>query len=75
MDSQSELESQPETSPELQQPPATPSQRGRLEELVPAAATSAEKRELLAGSDVVFSGRCDPAEVRCLLATLEEADP
>ena len=74
MDSQSELESQPETSPELQQPPATPSQRGRLEELVPAAATSAEKRELLAGSDVVFSGRCDPAEVRCLLATLEEAD-
>ena len=74
MDSQSELESQPETSPELQQPPAAPSQRRRLEELVPAAATSVEKRDLLAGSDVVFSGRCDPAEVRCLLATLEEAD-
>ena len=56
----------PDSSPEREQQPTTVSQRARLEELIPAGATSTEKRELLAGSEAVFSGRCDPAAVRCL---------
>ena len=71
---QSESSSQPDSIPVLDHLPAAPSQGDRLEELIPAGATSTEKRELFAGSEAVFSGRCDPAAVRCLLATMEESD-
>ena len=73
-DTQPELSPQPNSSRQLEQPPVAPSQRLSLDELVPAGASSAEKRELLANNSAVFSGRCSPAEVRCLLATLEETD-
>ena len=49
-------------------------QRDRLEELIPAGSTFTQKRELFADYEAVFSGRCDPAAVCCLLATLEESD-
>ena len=57
-----------------EQPSVPPSQPVTLQELVLADASSDEKRELLANSGAVFSGRCSPAEVRCLLATLDESD-
>ena len=80
-ETQSESSSQPDSIPVLDHLPAAPSQGDRLEDLIPAGATSTEKlfvtvgkRELFADSDAVFSGRCDSAAVRCLLATLEESD-
>ena len=45
-----------------------------IDELIPATATSAEKKQLLAESDRVFSGRYSPAAVSCVLATLDESD-
>ena len=73
-DTQPELSPQPNSSRQLEQPLVAPSQRLSLDELVPAGASSAEKKGLLANNSAVFSGRCSPAEVRCLLATLEETD-
>ena len=73
-DRELESASQPDISQEPEPRPATLSQRARLEELISASTSSAEKRELLANSETVFSGRCSPTEVRCLLATLEEGD-
>ena len=42
--------------------------------LLPANATSAEKREILSAPNAVFSGRYEPANVCGILLTLEESD-
>ena len=45
-----------------------------LDAILPANATSAEKRELLSAPNAVFSGRYEPARVCGILLTLEEKD-
>ena len=51
----------------LRQPPS-------LDEIIPVNATSAEKKLIFTESTTIFSGCYDPAAVRCVLASLDEAD-
>ena len=68
------ISSQPESTAQppaltLDQPP-----QPTLDELIPANATSAERKRLIAESDGVFSGRYDPAAVRCVMSSMDECD-
>ena len=45
-----------------------------LDELIPANATSVEKKRLIAESDCIFSGRYDPAAVCCVMTSMDESD-
>ena len=48
--------------------------RPTLQELIPTNATSAEKKRLIAESDLVFSGRYDPTAVCCVMVSMDEPD-
>ena len=45
-----------------------------LDMLLPTSATSAEKRDILSATDVIFSGRFEPARVCGIILTLDEKD-